>query len=202
MQTENKTTLPNKKQSPIAGLEHLSHLGKENIDIEANLVSSTKNVTCKFWLGIYKKGEISPQEILSSSDFDSALDKASSKGLDSTDSILFSDCSDGETNFLLLVPDLDKESSIEMWLENIFSSVNSIAPKSIGIHFGASLMNKEALLEKIYAFISKSIDGEGKFKFNTLYVNTAGHSYQDLLNVIFDIKNRLSNKDLNLKFLH
>lgn len=199
MQSQNTT---NSLTSPHSRLNHLKHLDDREYDINCHLISSIEETQCKFWLGIYKKGTLEPSELFKSKGFDQILKTASKKGVSSKEPLLFSDCSDGETQYLLLVPELETSNSISSWLEQISKSITSISPKNIGIHFGVELMDKHALFQAIFAFLSDSLNLKKSMQLNQIFILTAGHDYKDVLNVIYKIKKELQGQDLAIKIFH
>lgn len=171
--------------------------------LECHLKHSTENIDCNFWLGIYSNGKLDAKDIINSESTDIALKKASEEGLRGSDPILFSNCESGETVYTLLVPENNSEP-LESWLSEVYKSINSISPKMIGLYFGKKQLDRDGLKKTIELFLNLARIGEGKSQglFSKVYIMTAGHSFKNILNVMFEIKKDFMEQGFNIKVFH
>lgn len=188
----------------IAGLEHLSHLGKVEVDLECHLVSNAKETDCQFWLGVFKKGSLSPSEVLSKETAEQSLAATGEKGIDSDEAILFSDCESGKTNYILLVPEISfTAQNIKTWLEKVFMSIDSIKPSIMGLYLPDSVFKIEdykTLVKEFIAYARK--ENSEHQKINRIYLHTAGHKYSDILNTSFEVKKHIGEEGIKVRVYH
>lgn len=190
---------PNNKR-PIAGLEHLAHLGKENYAAEVQLVSTPSATDCRFWVSVYQRGETSPSEISKESSPTEIFKKASDKGIDSCEAIMLSDCESGQTTFTLLVPENNQD--LHAWTDSLLFAIESAKPKVIGIHISKKVMDSQTLADALTSLFERSLTGSQQL-FSKIYLIADGYSYNKALNLIFDLKKDLhKNQNVELKLLH
>lgn len=177
-----------KTESAKQGASRVEVAGTTNHDrviLYITRPEETKN--CGFWIGLYKKGRLKPQDLYDHKDIDEVYHKAVSDGVNDSSPFLISNTEVDPPEHFYLLPMEGLRQSPEAVIKNIFDTLQALAPKRAGFYFSRDLIDQPtclSLLKKVILACQNSPTKE-------FYLFAGKHGVNSILNTALDAKNEL-----------
>ena len=144
---------------------------------------------CNFWIGLFKKGKVHPQELYEHSNIDQVYYKAVNEGINDDEPILISNTERQPPEHFYLLPLETLNSSPEKLIQQIFDTLTAMAPSRAGLYFSPELLNKEECLQLLKKVLLSCQDAPTK----EFYLFAGKHGINSVLNTAIDVKHELLN---------
>lgn len=179
------------KTSPLNPLEK----------VEIHLIHSEKDaVLCPLWVGVYRKGNMSPEELLDYKKVEEILEAAVHEGLDSDEVVVLAETREERApcKYFLVPIENEKVSESQRWLENLTAAISDWGEQSPGIYFSPELLGTELALKLLLMLMKHFIDQD---KFTRINLLVGSHGMHSILNAALKLKvklNEVSSKDVQI----
>ena len=145
---------------------------------------------CKFWAGIYRKGHLSPQQLIEQKKTGDILTRAVSEGLDCDEAIVLTEVREnGEPSIHFLVPlQNERLADSHLWLEKLCDAICAWGPEAPGIYFAPELLGAD-LSCKFLSWVLKALIQREKF--STFFLLIGSHGMHSVLNSTLKLKAKM-----------
>src|SRR3989338_10536862 len=98
---------------------------KDNQKCKIYLLSSDSEAKeCRFWVGVYREGSMTPAELVYMEKFSDILPTAVTKGIACTEHLTLAHSEDGQANIFYLAPiQNEKVVDCEVWLDSLTQAI-------------------------------------------------------------------------------
>ncbi|MFK7826032.1 MAG: hypothetical protein AB8G05_17910 [Oligoflexales bacterium] len=175
-----------------------------NLDIPAKeisikLVSSEKDTGCYFWVGLCRKGELHPHNLLDVDHIQEIFDQAAKNGINDDGPIMLSDSRTQLPRFIYLLPPPESDGEEVQWISQLLKTINSWSPTHLGFYLSPDLLssqNSHALLKNVLK--KMMLEAESQEYFLLL----GSHNLNTMLNTALSIRMDLQSKNVALSVFH
>lgn len=173
-------------QAASKNIELVNPSSTERVILYITRPEETKN--CGFWIGLYKKGKLKPQDLYDHKNIDEVYYKAVSEGVDDDAPFLISNTETEIPEHFYLLPLDEIKQSQESVIKHIFDTLKALAPKRAGFYFSRDLVDQETCLALLKKVILACKDSPTK----EFYLFAGKHGINSILNTALDAKQELS----------
>lgn len=142
---------------------------------------------CSFWVGVFPKGKLEPQDLLANSDdLFGALELASKNGLNEGDPVMVSDTVSQPARFLYLLPcpNSDFRNRVD-WIGRVTDTVKSWAPERIGVYLTPELLQRDEAQDLLNQLLRDLIQ---QTHAKDYFLIPGGHGFNAILNASLELK--------------
>lgn len=158
---------------------------------EIFLISSEKEArSCSFWVGIFRKGTLVPQQLIELRKTEEILTAAVNEGINCEDPIVIAESKeDGRSAVYFLAPiQNEKLAESHLWLDKLCEAICAWGAEAPGLYFAPELLGSD-LSSKFLMQVMKNLISKNKF--STLYLLTGSHGMHSVLNSALKLKSKL-----------
>ena len=166
--------------------------------VNIHLVETLDIKQCPFWVGGFRKGKLTPQDLYPLST-EQMFESASIVGVNESEPIMISDVANPEPRYVYLVP-YGQGFGFDDVVDSLMSSVESWVPKKIGIYlapeiFGENKMHHSLLLRTLFAFVEIP-------RVNDYYLLTGGYGVNEILGITLRFKRDFNSNAKEILVFH
>lgn len=168
--------------------------------IAIRLVSTEAEAVCRFWIGLTKRGDLSPQALLEEADVGGIFEKASHRGLNQEPPILLTDTQlvPPRYVYLLGVPEDDFRART-LWTQELIKSLRTLAPKSLGFYLAPELFAARQRDELLAAVLREFVDAAMA---DEIYLFVGSYGLNALLSSVLRLKAEFESQLVKLLVYH
>lgn len=158
---------------------------------EVYFISSEKEArTCTFWVGVYRKGTLSPQQLMEHKKTGEILSAAVNEGVDCEEVLVLADTKNPQDSVVYFLAPIQNEKLADshLWLDKLCDAICEWGPQAPGIYFAPELLGTD-LSSKLLAHVLKILISKNKF--STLYLLLGSHGLHSILNAVLKLKNKV-----------
>lgn len=168
--------------------------------VTIKLATKQTDTQCNFWIGLARKGELSPGSLLDKTDVAKVFEEAAQKGVSDDGPIMLSDTSVVPPRFVYLtqLPGTDFRERA-LWVTALVSMIKSWAPKTAGFYMAPELIEEhdsQELLSQVLRELILTTDS------TDFYLLVGAHGLNKVLNTSLRLKLEIENETLNLLVFH
>lgn len=170
--------------------------------VDVYLIASEREArVCSFWVGVYRKGSLSPQELLAHKKTSEILTAAVNEGVDCQEPLVLAETTEGTSTVFFLAPiQNEKLSDSHLWLDKLCEAICEWGPKSPGIYFAPELLGTD-LSSKLLSLIMKTLLIKNQFQ--TIYLLLGSHGIHPILNSVLKLKHKIKEEsDTDIYIYH
>lgn len=125
--------------------------------VAVRIVLSNEMFVCPFWIGIFTDGDETAQKLFDTEELSELLFQAARKGINEAEPLMLSDSSKVPARFVYLLPKPNADDKeVDAWIKNLVSTVQSWAPKRVGIYLAPELL-KRSNAENLLLLVLKEL---------------------------------------------
>ncbi len=166
---------------------------------EVYLLGSEKEAkACTFWVGVYRKGHLSPPQLIDLHKTAEILTAAVSEGINCEEALVLAETMEpNKATVYFLVPiQNEKLADSNLWLDKLCDTLCEWGPQAPGIYFAPELFGTD-LASKLLLRVLKTLFL--KERFTTFYLLLGSHGMHSILNSVLKLKAKLkeeSNREM------
>ena len=170
-----------------------------NKDVSIRLIAPEHQDACSFWVGLSRKGESPPGQLLRSDSVLDLLKKAADEGLSSREPVMMSDVEDPDNpRFVYLIPEPGR-GDITLWLQQVSATIRSWKPESVGFWFSPKLTGNSSPHKLLTQTLLQNILDSACREY---YLLEGDYGTNSLLNAALSLRPRISESGMRLSVFH
>ncbi|MBI2602661.1 MAG: hypothetical protein HYW48_06370 [Deltaproteobacteria bacterium] len=164
------------------------------------LSSDSEAKECRFWVGVYREGSMTPAELVQQKKFSDILTTAVTKGIACKEHLTLAHSEDGQANVLYLAPiQNEKVVDCEIWLDSLTQAICNWAPEAPGFYLAPELLGSD-LAGKLLMRILKPLILKNQF--TNFYLFTGSHGLHTVLNLALKLRSKMQEEDRDVLVFH
>ena len=154
--------------------------------ITVRLIGSDDEADCNFWIGLFKKGHLSPASLHDAESVLDIIEKSAKEGITDDEPVMLTNCNYSPTRYTYLLP-VPSESFKEraIWLGELTRTIKSWKLDKIGIYLDKSLIDSESANELILQTLREIIFQSSTSDF---YIMIGKHGMNSVINAVLRLK--------------
>jgi len=167
--------------------------------VSMRIINNSDMDRCQFWLGLFEKGKMSPNNLFSSETLFDLFETAATMGVSEAGPLMLSDSLHRPARFVYLLPEPAMNSDLHSWNQQIVETLGNWSPQSVGIYLSPSMLDKEVILQILHQVLSDL----GKHDITSEFVILPGKQISTaVLNVVMKVKKELQQKGITCAVFH
>lgn len=164
-------------------------------------IAGDQEQECSFWMGLFKSGDLTPNDIYSFKSVEDIFQGVASQGLrTAAEPLMITDTSVNPARFVYLVPALNQNEVLsEDNIEHLARTLRSWAPETVGLCLSPELCGQDIATELLQKMLRRLIH-ETEIKRYFLMVGKLGTN--QLLNAALKLKFDVESDDLSVMIFH
>ncbi len=163
-------------------------------------ISSDEELECFFWMGLFKSGELNPQDVYEFGSIEEIFEGVASQGIrEEAEPLMITNTTVNPPRFVYLVPSSPGAGLSSESINELSMTLRSWAPSSLGLYLSAELCGHDLAAELLLKILRRLIVETGIKRYFLL----AGKlGVNQVLNVALKLKFDVEDEDLNILIFH
>lgn len=163
-------------------------------------ISSEHELECFFWMGLFKRGKLNPQDVYKFGSIEEIFEGVATDGIrDDTEPLMITDTSVRPARFIYLVPSSPGQGLSSESIEDVTGTLRSWAPASIGVYLSAELCGQELAADLLQKILRRLIVETGIRRY---YLLAGKLGVNQLVNAALKLKFDVEDDELNILIFH
>jgi hypothetical protein len=155
---------------------------------------------CRFWLGLNRKGSLSPRDLLHSGDPKKIMTDCADLGTREEGNLMLTDAESQPPRFYLFVPIPGSSSDeISTWIKQIEVDLSPWQPDPVGIYLGTNGLTEARQSELILSIVQALVD---RAKCRKIFMYCGAHGLNFVLQAALEARGILSRKGTDIDVYH
>ena len=180
-------------------VDSLPDVKPERRTIAVNLVADGEVETCPFWIGLFRRGDLSAREINSIQSTGTILNKVVEQGVNENKSIMLADASLHPPRYIYLLPNEGNEGRFPEIASEVLPSIKAWNMDKIGIYLAPEALADEIGESCLANLITECVESNLMVDY---YLYTGSHGLNVLLNQALNLKTELNAKQIDICVFH
>jgi hypothetical protein len=158
---------------------------------EIYFISSEKEArTCNFWVGVYRRGALTPQALMQLKKTGDIMTAAVHEGVNCNEPLVLAETTTNQDSVVYFLAPIQNEKLADshLWLDKLCEAICEWGPQSPGIYFAPELLGTD-LSSKLLAQVLRLLITREKF--STIYLLLGSHGMHSILNSVLKLKSKL-----------
>lgn len=169
-------------------------------DIVINIASSQQAMECRFWVGLYKRGELLPSQVCYADGVEDVLRQSAEKGLADSEALVISDALQEPPRYFYLMPAGStcsfKEGEV---LQDIINAISSWQPQKIGVYLAPDLLSSADQMDQLLRLLVSFV---GRDMANEYYLWPGDYGFNAVLNTALKLKELVDSNAVEVRIWH
>ena len=170
--------------------------------IEMHLLKNTQQKECQFWLGLFKPGTTTTEELIDAENIKDIFKKVATDGLQSDKPTLITQTNGTSMKSIYLIPYNDSAEVLPRayWMSNLAKALQGLQATEVGCYIPTELESQPGQHELLEELILNLVFSTKITKF---YLLSGEFGANTILNVALSLKQDLqSQKNINMSVFH
>ena len=172
--------------------------GRQGLTID--VVMSTADVPCDFWVGLYKQGLKKISEVASAAAIAEVFVAAARDGIEISGPVMITDTIRQRPSYMYLMPPPATGSAANLhWVQTAMRNIKSWEPEYVGFYLAPELIDMDSAAQLLFEMIARYAETHSTRRFCLLVGN---HGLHRVLNLALFLKGELERTQVKVSVFH